>query len=128
VRARAKQRGSSLARASAQALHDWRVLPEQPDPGRRQHHVGTVIHALFEKLGVADRFHYEEVAAGWRSIVGEFAAGHSHPLRLQHHVLTIAVGQSSILWTLDRSKATILARLQEKFGADVIRDLKFRAG
>jgi predicted nucleic acid-binding Zn ribbon protein len=117
-----------MARARAQALRDWRVLPEVKDPARRQHQAGAVVHTLIEKLGLADRFHYEEILAAWRSTVGEFSANHSHPLSLKHRVLTIAVGQPSILWTLDRSKATILTRLQEKFGCDVIRDLKFRAG
>lgn len=109
-------------------LQEWRGLPEVPPLTRCQTTTRAVVPKLMEKLGLHQRFREEELAAAWPAIAGEVAARFSYPLRYKSRVLTIAVSQPAVLWTLDRSKATLLARLQEKFGKDVIRDLRFQAG
>ncbi|MGI8605423.1 MAG: DciA family protein [Verrucomicrobiales bacterium] len=114
--------------ARHRALQEWRLLPEKADPDRHQHSAATLVAALLDKLGLGQRMREEEVAAAWAAIVGDFSARHSRPMRLKYRILTVAVAQPAVLFTLDRSKGTILARLQERFGSSVIRDLKFRAG
>jgi len=111
-----------------QTLLEWRRLPVVPDPGRNQHSVSALVPELLEKLGLGQRFREEEIGAAWAQIAGEFAARFSHPLKLKKGVLTVAVSQSAVLWTLDRSKITLLTRLQEKFGAQHVRDVRFQAG
>ena len=107
---------------------EWRGLPEVPPVGRHQQSAATLVPKLLEKLGLGRRFREEEVVAAWAGLAGEFAARFSHPLKIRNHTLTIAVSQPAVLWTLDRSKALLLARLQEKFGADAIRAVRFQAG
>jgi predicted nucleic acid-binding Zn ribbon protein len=123
--ARTKDKREQVRR---RALLEWRRLPEAVDPSRHQQHAGAVATALMDRLGLTQRLREEELAATWSRIVGEFSARHSHPARLKHRVLFVAVTQPSILWTLDRSKATILARLQARFGPDVIAQIRFQAG
>jgi predicted nucleic acid-binding Zn ribbon protein len=115
-------------RRRCQALFEWRGLPEVPNPARNQHSTSALVPKLMARLGLAGRLRDEEIAAAWRSIAGEFAARFSHPQKLRHRTLVVLVSQPSVLWTLDRSKTTLLARLQEKFGPDTIRDLRFQAG
>lgn len=115
-------------RRRSQALLEWRGLPEVPDPARNQQTTAALIPKLMGRLGLAGRLRDEEIAAAWRAIAGEFAARFSHPQKLRHRTLVVLVSQPAVLWTLDRSKSSLLARLQEKFGASVIRDLRFQAG
>ncbi len=115
-------------RRRSRALLEWRGLPEVPNPGRNQHATAALVPKLLAKLGLAGRLRDEDIAAAWQAIAGEFAARFSHPQKLRHRTLVVAVSQPAVLWTLDRSKSTLLARLQEKFGKDVIRELRFQAG
>jgi predicted nucleic acid-binding Zn ribbon protein len=117
-----------FAHARRRTLLDWRRLPEAPDPARHQSPISALVPKVFEKLGLAQRFRETEIAAAWPEFAGEFAARFSHPLKLKHRVLTVAVSQPAVLWTLDRSRATLLDRLQKKFGSDTIRDIRFQAG
>jgi predicted nucleic acid-binding Zn ribbon protein len=116
------------ARARRRALLEWRGLPEIPDPARRQNPVSAVLPKVFERLGLAQRFRDHEVAEAWGSLAGEFAARYSHPLKLRNCVLTVAVSQPAVLWTLNRSRGPLLERLQARFGAGTIRDIRFQAG
>lgn len=115
-------------RRRSRVLLEWRGLPDVPNPARNQQSTAALIPKLMARLGLAGRLRDEDIAAAWRTIAGEFAARFSHPQKMRHRTLVVAVSQPAVLWTLDRSKATLLARLQEKFGKDVIRDLRFQAG
>lgn len=125
---RDKKSEQEAFRRRAKALVEWRLMPEPPPVTRNQHATAALIPKLMAKLGLSQRLREEEIAAAWSSIAGEFPARFSHPLKLRYRVLTVAVTQPAVMWTLDRSKSTLLARLQQKFGRDVIRDLKFQAG
>jgi len=115
-------------RRRSRALLEWRGLPEIPNPARNQHVTAALVPKLLARLGLANRLRDEDIAAAWLTIAGEFAARFSHPQKLRHRTLVVSVSQPSVLWTLDRSKAVLLGRLQEKFGKDVIRELRFQAG
>ena len=119
---------SDRRRRRGRVLLEWRGLPEVPDPGRNQSSTGSLIPKLMARLGLASRLRDEEIAGAWKSIAGDFAARFSHPQKLRQRTLIVAVSQPSVLWTLDRSKAMLLARLQERFGSDTIRDLRFQPG
>ena len=115
-------------RRRSRALYEWRGLPDPPNPARHQQTTAALIPKLMTRLGLAGRLRDEDIAAAWRLIAGDFAARFSHPQKLRHRTLVVMVSQPAVLWTLDRSKTTVLSRLQEKFGPDVIRDLRFQAG
>jgi predicted nucleic acid-binding Zn ribbon protein len=115
-------------RRRTRALWEWRGLPEVPNPARNQHATAALIPKLMARLGLSERLRDEEIATAWRAIAGDFASRYSNPLKMRHRILVVAVSQPAVLWTLDRSKPALLARLQEKFGRDVIRDLRFQAG
>lgn len=119
---------SERRRRRGRVLLEWRGLPEAPDPDRNQKTTASLVPKLLARLGLASRLRDEEIAGAWQTIAGEFAARFSHPQKLRHRTLIVSVSQPSVLWTLDRSKGMLLTRLQERFGSDTIRDLKFQAG
>ena len=79
--------------------------------------------------GLKDRFREEEVLSAWQEVVGEFLARHSIPHRLKDGVLDVRVLQPTLCFEFERNlKPEILAKLKARFGARVVREIKFRVG
>lgn len=80
-------------------------------------------------LGLQERLREAEVLDAWQQIVGEFIAAHSAPHRLRDGVLYVQVLQPTVHYELDRVwKPQILKKLKTRFGARVIREVRFRIG
>ena len=80
------------------------------------------------ELGLNSRFNEEQVFEAWNVMVSTFIASHSRPIALQKKVLSIQVLHSTVFYELERMKGQILQKMQDQFGAEHIRDLKFRLG
>jgi predicted nucleic acid-binding Zn ribbon protein len=113
----------------ARIIAEWRGLPEKNLARDRWQSPGNVLPNLMQRLGLRERLHESEVLEAWSSIVGEFIAGHSAPIALREGVLYVRVLQPSLHYELDRvSKIDILRKLKQRFGAKIIRDVRFRVG
>ena len=106
-------------------LQEWRGLPAEAPPDRNAS-ISEVLTKVIKKLGLNARIKEDEIIGAWRELVGDFLANHSEPLQLAHHILYVRVLQPTIRYELDRVwKPKVLQKLQERFGAKVIRDIKF---
>lgn len=112
--------------ALAQLRGYWE--PEEVD-GYSKDAAGVVAKALNGlQAGLGKRFAEEEMLQAWSGIVGEFIAEHARPVRIDRKILYIQVLQPAIHYSLERSKADILGKMQARFGRSAIRDLRFRVG
>lgn len=113
----------------ATVLAEWRGLPDRkPRPDRWQA-PGDLLPALMQKLGLKERLHESEVIDTWSAVVGSFIAMHSAPVSLHEGVLHVRVLQPSLHYQLEQiSKPEILRKLKQRFGAKIVRDLRFRLG
>jgi len=113
----------------ARVLAEWRGLPELAVRPDRAAAVGDAVRKVMAGLGLKDRLRADEVLGAWQEVVGEFVAKHSSPQQLMNGVLTVRVLQPTVHFELDRFwKPKILAKLKERFGPRVVRDIKFRVG
>ena len=109
-------------------LAEWRGLPEEPQPRERDVNPSDALKKLLRKLGLSDRLNEQEIRSAWREIVGEFLAEHSLPVAVRDGILTVQVIQPAVRYELDRSwKRDILRKLQARFGAKIVREVRFRA-
>ena len=116
-------------RIRARVIAEWRGLPDPTPAPDRLISVSDGITRLMKSLGLGDRLREEEMLASWRSIVGDFIAGHSQPQKLVNGVLIVQVLQPTMHYELDRVwKTKILAKLKERFGARAVREIRFRIG
>lgn len=107
-------------------LEEWRGLPSET-PADRWVPLAEALAKVVSKLGLAEQLCEEQVREAWREIVGDFLASHSEPAGMQRGILTIQVLQPSVRFELERSwKPEILKKLRQKFGAKVIRGIRFR--
>lgn len=108
-------------------LSEWRGLPEPSDEPDRCESLSNILKTILPKLGLKDRLDEQEIQDAWQGIVGDFLAAHAKPSALKNGTLVIQVIQSSVRYELETQwKAKILKRLQERFGARKIREVRFR--
>lgn len=116
-------------RLRARVIAEWRGLPEPPVRPDRTISVADGVAKLMDSLGLSHRLKEEEILRAWEEVVGSFIAAHSRPLRLQEGVLTVSVLQPTMHYELDRVwRHKLLRKLKDRFGARVVRDLRFRIG
>ena len=88
-----------------------------------------LVPKLMQRAGLRERLHETEVIDAWSKIVGEFIAAHSSPVALREGVLYVRVLQPALHYELEQiSKLEILRKLKQRFGAKIIRDVRFRVG
>ncbi len=110
-------------------LEEWRGLPEGEERPDRTMLLHDILKQLAPKLGFETRLKQEEIAAAWGEIVGDFFARHSNPAKLQAGVFTVNVLQPTVMYELDRQwKPVILEKLRKRFGAKLIKEIRFRLG
>lgn len=110
-------------------LEEWRGLPQPPVRPDRTVTVGAALGKLLDGLGLNERLHEAQIVSAWRDIVGEFLAAQSTPARLQRGVLIVSVLQPTVHFELERNwRRPIVEKLKARFGAKLIRDVKFRIG
>ncbi|MDB6148079.1 MAG: hypothetical protein JWO45_1743 [Spartobacteria bacterium] len=113
----------------AAIIAEWRGLPEKRMRSDQWETVGGLLPKLLQKLGLKERLHETEVIDAWENIVGEFIAAHSAPVSLRDRILYVRVLQPALHYELEQvSKADIVRKLKQRFGGNVIRDIRFRLG
>ena len=116
----------SLRRA---VIAEWRGLPSDPPPADRTQAVADLLPKVMQKLGLRERLLESEVRSAWQELVGEFNAAHSSPIALRDKILYVHVLQPALHYEFERvAKPEILRKLKLRFGARMIRDLRFRLG
>jgi predicted nucleic acid-binding Zn ribbon protein len=110
-------------------IAEWRGLTEKKTRPDKWQAPGDVLPKLMQQLGLRERLHEGEVIDAWKDIVGDFIASHSAPVSLKEGTLFVRVLQPALHYQFETiSKAEILRKLKHRFGARVIRDVRFRVG
>jgi|SRR5215211_8221982 len=113
----------------AAVIAEWRGLPEPKLRPDRWQSSGELLPKLMQRLGLRERLQETEVLEAWKQIVGDFIAAHSAPLSLREGVLYVRVLQPALHYQFETiSKSEILRKLKQRFGARIVRDLRFRLG
>lgn len=113
----------------AKIIAEWRGLPEKTVAHHRWAAPAEILPSLMQRLGLKERLHETEIAEAWSKIVGEFIAAHSTPVALREGVLYVRGPQPALHYELEQiSKIEIVRKLKQRFGARIVRDVRFRVG
>lgn len=113
----------------AAVIAEWRGLPERKMRTDRWQSPCELLPKMMQRWGLRERLHQTEVIDTWSKIVGEFIAAHSTPFALRDGILYVRVLQPALHYELEQvSKLEILRKLKKRFGAKIIRDVRFRVG
>ena len=83
---------------------------------------------ILKEWKIYDSLRSEEVTEVWKDCVDAFILKFSKPDGFKRGVLTIRVSQSAVHHTLSTQRGVLLARMQERLGKDVVKDIRFRHG
>ena len=110
-------------------LAEWRGLPQKAARPDRSQPVASILEKVMRNLGLQERLTEAQIQGAWKEIVGDFIAQHACPSRIREGILYVQVLQPTVHYELDRVwKPQILKKLKTRFGAKVIRDIRFRVG
>ncbi|QQL44401.1 DciA family protein [Sulfuriroseicoccus oceanibius] len=113
----------------AKALSEWRGYAEPRSIETNLRPAGDLVRVVMQKMNLSDQMDEEEVKGAWAEVAGPFLAQQSFPDSLRAGILKVRVIQPTVKFTLERElKPQLLQRLQQKLGAQVVRDLKFFIG
>ncbi len=97
-------------------------------PLRRATGVGAVLQDWLRQRGVADRLRAYRAWQLWNEVVGPQIAARAQPSGIRDGVLEIKVDQPVWMQQLQLMKPQILARLNQRLGGEVFRDIYLRRG
>jgi len=97
-------------------------------PNKRPEPIAAALQPIIEKLDAEGHFGLVRLAQVWPEMVGEGIARRTEVSGLKFHTAVIKVSTPMWIQELNLLKTEILARLQARLGADVVRDLRFVKG
>jgi Dna[CI] antecedent, DciA len=89
---------------------------------------GTVLSGLAKRLGLQSHLFELRLQQQWREIVGEPIGSHTWPTQVRYKKLYLIVRNSVWLQQLVFLKPTLLAKLNERAGTEMLTDIAFRVG
>jgi len=116
-------------RMRRRAVEEWRGLPEKVISHERVRSVSESVPKFLKGLGLKERFEEEEMMRSWRELVGDFIADNSQPVKVRGKVLYVQVLQPTLHYDLDRTlKGKLLKRIQDRYGAHKVREVRLMLG
>jgi len=89
---------------------------------------GALLSQYMQQSGLAGKLQAYESWRVWDEVVGPQIAAHAQPAKIRDRVLEVRVDQAVWMQQLQLMKPKILARLNERLGEEVIRDIFWRRG
>lgn len=93
--------------------------------GRPPKHIGEALRAAIKDLGFEKKLDQVRVVREWPHIVGENIARISQAERVYEDVLYVKVKSATWRTELLFQKRAIMQRIEEKIGANIIKDIRF---
>lgn len=122
------RRATKEQRLRHRLIADWRGAQGEPLFDNPSVTPASIIPGLLHEWKLDERIKLDDARAVWRELVGDFIAQHTAPDGLKRGVLTVRVIQPAIHHTLAQQKGKLLQNLQKRFGADMVREVRFRHG
>lgn len=95
---------------------------------RRISRLGEVLRAAVARMGLDARLRAEMAPLVWPDVVGPEVARRTRPTHVRDGILFVVTRTSSWAQELTFLKPHLLAGLNARLGAEVIRDIRFRSG
>jgi predicted nucleic acid-binding Zn ribbon protein len=89
---------------------------------------GTILSGLAKRLGLHSHLFELRLQQQWRDMIGEPIASHTWPVQIRFKKLHLLVRNSVWLQQLTFLKPTLIAKLNEQAGTELVTDIAFRVG
>ncbi|MBM3236037.1 DUF721 domain-containing protein [Candidatus Poribacteria bacterium] len=90
--------------------------------------IGQVLDLLFRKLGYDKKIREQQAMFWWNEVVGEHVAAHAQPTQIDNGKMSVVVSDSIWLTELNLLRMQYIAKINEKLGALILKDIDFKIG
>jgi len=90
--------------------------------------IGSILSGLAKRLGLESRLFELRLQHDWREIVGDPIASHTWPDQIRFKKLHLIVRHSVWMQQLTFLKPSLLAKLNEQAGTNLLTDISLRVG
>ena len=95
---------------------------------RAPEQIGAAMQPLLDRIDREGHFAIVRLAKAWPEIVGEAIARRTEIVSLKFHTAVVKVSGAMWIQELNLMKSQILARVTQRLGDDVVRELRFVQG
>ncbi len=88
--------------------------------------LASTLDALVQELGIQPKLHEYDAVLYWEEIVGEHIAKAATAMKIMQGVLYVQVHASTWRNELLLRKKEIIAKLNERFGSNTVKDIRFQ--
>ena len=100
---------------------------QRQEPSNQTASIQDVLPGTMKNIGLESRFWEESLIEEWKDLVGPQLVRYTRPGRFDRKILHVFVTNSAWLSELSRfGKHELLKKLQKRFGADKIRDIRLQ--
>lgn len=90
---------------------------------RNEQSLAEAIGHLIDGAGMRERLDEAAIAAAWEEVAGAMVARHTTAIHLRNATLRISVDSAPLRQELTYLRADILARLNERAGREVVKEV-----
>ncbi|HVN28472.1 MAG TPA: DUF721 domain-containing protein [Candidatus Binataceae bacterium] len=90
--------------------------------------VGVTIQPILDRIDREGAFGIVRLVKAWPEVVGETIARRTEVVSLKFHTAVVKVSGAMWIQELNLMRAQILARIKERLGDDIVRELRFVQG
>jgi len=95
---------------------------------RAPEQIGAAMQPLLDRIDREGHFAIVRLAKAWPEIVGEAIARRTEIVSLKFHTAVVKVSGAMWIQELNLMRSQILARVTQRLGEDVVRELRFVQG
>jgi hypothetical protein len=121
----------AFSRLAEELIGDLRGVPNT-EPARARRRPTTplaeLIEQLLQKNQIGRSAPEDAIRERWRELVGQAAAGYSHPVRIERGKLLVLTSHSVVRNELFHHREDIVARIRQLPGCADVKALNLRAG
>lgn len=91
-------------------------------------HIRQLLPRFLEEIGRLYQDRPDLILAAWSEVIGPRLASMTQSISFQEGILTVRVGNSTLLSLLTRDKPRLIKNLRDKFPGTLIKTILFRLG
>jgi hypothetical protein len=88
--------------------------------------IGAALPKVLKSLGISRRTREAQALWLWPQVVGEHLASETHALKLTGGTLLVTASSPALAHQLHLERGMLIERLNERIGAPVVREIRFR--
>lgn len=109
-------------------MREWLGCEKPQELGENVSDAGSWVDGILKSLFFAESLDEDEIKAAWKEIAGDFIGANTSPVSVKEGNLVLRVTQPAVRFHLEQLKPELLKKIQDRFGKNKVRTIRFNLG